>query len=190
MNANVTINEAAVLADVSKNIVEKSIETKIVKLTKKHPHRMVDAESVAFLHLVNHSKFLSKSPISFRVFLRSLLRENRVHKNTFLTFEEGLSLDLSKRFYPCLDAVSAYTENREKFIDSNPDIFGGVPIIKGTRLSVYAIKDRVADGDTVSDLLDDYPYVSKDEFETAIEYAKTHPLRGRPNRAGKPWLKS
>ncbi|WP_203595658.1 DUF433 domain-containing protein [Salipiger sp. PrR003] len=34
-------------------------------------------------------------------------------------------------------------------ITVNPDIFGGVPIIKNTRIPVYAIRGRLMNGDTI-----------------------------------------
>jgi len=57
-------------------------------------------------------------------------------------------------------------------------------VIRGTRISVRALADRVADGDTVDVLKEDYPEVPKQAFETALLYAASHPARGRPR---KPW---
>jgi uncharacterized protein (DUF433 family) len=42
----------------------------------------------------------------------------------------------------------------------NPNILGGKPVIKGTRLSVDFILERLANGQTVDDLLEGYPQLS------------------------------
>jgi uncharacterized protein (DUF433 family) len=46
------------------------------------------------------------------------------------------------------------------------------------------VADRVADGDRVDVLKEDYPDIPKQAFETALIYAESHPARGRPR---KPW---
>ena len=77
--------------------------------------------------------------------------------------------------------------NKKRHITSDSEIFGGVPIIKGTRIPVYAVSGRLADGDTVDDLLEDYPEIPREAFVAADIYARTHPERGRPVAAGRPW---
>lgn len=71
-------------------------------------------------------------------------------------------------------------------IERNPEILGGTPVIKGTRLNVYAVAARLEGGDTVDELLAEYPYVTREKLEAARLYAKANPLRGRPG--GRPWL--
>jgi uncharacterized protein (DUF433 family) len=61
---------------------------------------------------------------------------------------------------------------------------GGVPVIKGTRLPVRAIVARRKAGDTVVDLIEDYPYLSPEAIAAAELYAKANPNRGRPARTG------
>ena len=40
---------------------------------------------------------------------------------------------------------------------SDPEIMGGTPCIKGTRLTVYAVAARIRGGESVAELLDGYP---------------------------------
>ncbi|HVX33820.1 MAG TPA: DUF433 domain-containing protein [Solirubrobacterales bacterium] len=80
--------------------------------------------------------------------------------------------------------VDRYIEDRERFIESNPKIRQGEPVVAGTRLPVYAVAERLKGGDSVADLVEDYPGIPRQAFETARIYAETHPRRGRPAR---PW---
>ena len=56
-------------------------------------------------------------------------------------------------------------------IEVNPTVLVGKPIIKGTRISVELILERVADGWTMEDLLASYPHVSRDDVLAALSFA-------------------
>ena len=55
-------------------------------------------------------------------------------------------------------------------ISIDPDICGGKPCIKGTRLWVSQILDFLADGMTEAELLSDYPQLMYDDVMAAIAY--------------------
>lgn len=55
-------------------------------------------------------------------------------------------------------------------IVSTKDIFGGKPIIKGTRISVDLIGDYLNSGKSVKDIKRDYPNLSDKEIKSALDY--------------------
>lgn len=57
-------------------------------------------------------------------------------------------------------------------IESNPDILGGKPVIKGTRIPVYQILKLLAAGYTINKVAEDYPDITKEDVKAAIEYAE------------------
>ncbi len=57
-----------------------------------------------------------------------------------------------------------------------PDVLGGKPCIKGTRISVEFILELVASGASRNDILRAYPHLSADAVEDAVRYA-THFLK-------------
>jgi uncharacterized protein (DUF433 family) len=61
---------------------------------------------------------------------------------------------------------------------------GGEPVIGGTRISVRGIAQRMDDGDTIEILVEDYPYVSAEAFQTAYAYAKARGPAGNPRVPG------
>ena len=73
-------------------------------------------------------------------------------------------------------------------IEVNADIMGGTPVIRGTRMTVYAVLGRLDYGDSVEDILDDNPHLSQDAIEAAAHYARAHPLIG--SSVGRPWTKA
>ncbi len=57
----------------------------------------------------------------------------------------------------------------EPMIISNPKIMVGKPIIKGTRITVELILDKLAAGQTVEQILEDYPHLTG--IRAALEFA-------------------
>jgi uncharacterized protein (DUF433 family) len=65
-------------------------------------------------------------------------------------------------------------------VTEDPEILGGTPVLKGTRVPVYDIAASVAAGLPLSRIKDAYPSLTDELIELAIFYAKAVPLRGRP----------
>lgn len=57
-------------------------------------------------------------------------------------------------------------------IASNPDIFGGKPIIRGMRISVELILSLLTQGETWAAILDDYPDLENDDIRACLAYAR------------------
>jgi len=58
-----------------------------------------------------------------------------------------------------------------KRITANPDIFGGKPIIRGMRISVELILSLLAQGESVDDILADYPDLEPEDIQACLAYA-------------------
>ncbi len=56
-------------------------------------------------------------------------------------------------------------------ITANPNILGGKPIIRGTRLSVEFILDLLASDVSEEEILEDYSHLSKDDIHACLRYA-------------------
>lgn len=56
-------------------------------------------------------------------------------------------------------------------ITVDPAILVGKPIIKGTRISVELILDRVSDGWTMEDILASYPHIVREDVLAALSFA-------------------
>ncbi len=55
-------------------------------------------------------------------------------------------------------------------ISIEPNVCFGKPCIRGTRLWVSLLLDRIADGESEVDLLADYPQLNLDDIRAAIAY--------------------
>ena len=56
-------------------------------------------------------------------------------------------------------------------IRSNPEIFGGKPIVRDLRISVELILSLLAQGETEQNLLADYPGLEPDDIRACLAYA-------------------
>jgi len=55
-------------------------------------------------------------------------------------------------------------------ITTNPEILGGKPIIKGTRISVEFLLELLASHVTENEILLDYPHFTKEDIYACISY--------------------
>jgi len=53
----------------------------------------------------------------------------------------------------------------------NPEILGGKPIIRGTRISVEVIIELFASGADHADVLKAYPHLTDEDVQAALQYA-------------------
>jgi uncharacterized protein (DUF433 family) len=58
-----------------------------------------------------------------------------------------------------------------KGIVIDPKIMLGKPVIKGTRLSVEIVVEKIAYGATIDDLKHDYPFLKEEDVSPALLYA-------------------
>jgi uncharacterized protein (DUF433 family) len=73
----------------------------------------------------------------------------------------------------------------EEVIVSDPEIRGGEPVIKGTRVPAYLVADLIDQGADLREILEDYPSLNANKVRAALAFARTHPRRGRPRKS--PW---
>ena len=57
-------------------------------------------------------------------------------------------------------------------IEINPRVCGGQPVIKGTRISVSAILEQLADGESWDSILHGYPELKRVDIQAALHYAR------------------
>jgi uncharacterized protein (DUF433 family) len=65
----------------------------------------------------------------------------------------------------------AHIVNYIIFIEINPEIRFGKPVIKGTRISVYDVLGWLASGLTHQDILQDFPQLNENSIYACLAYA-------------------
>lgn len=55
-------------------------------------------------------------------------------------------------------------------ISINPNVCHGKPVIKGTRVMVSNILGALAGGDSIEQVLEDYPNISREDIYAALQF--------------------
>lgn len=56
-------------------------------------------------------------------------------------------------------------------ITVSPDICNGKPVVCGTRITVQTVLEFLAAGDSVEDVLDEYPTLKREDVQACLDYA-------------------
>jgi uncharacterized protein (DUF433 family) len=59
----------------------------------------------------------------------------------------------------------------QEHIEQNPEVMLGKPVIRGTRITVELILERLGDGWSDDDLLAAWPHLTRDQIRAAQAYA-------------------
>jgi uncharacterized protein (DUF433 family) len=84
---------------------------------------------------------------------------------------------------PAARAVRAGLDQLSKaraVVSSSPDVLGGTPVFKGTRIPVHDVADMLANGDRPATIIKAFPQLDADRVQLAAIYALAYPVRGRP----------
>jgi uncharacterized protein (DUF433 family) len=57
-------------------------------------------------------------------------------------------------------------------IEIDPDVMLGKPLIRGTRITVEIILEKIAAGFSVEDIQSDYPRLTRDDVLAAVAFAR------------------
>lgn len=58
-----------------------------------------------------------------------------------------------------------------EYIDSNPNKLYGKPVIRDTRIPVDLVLEKLATGDSIADILEAYPQLTKEKIQACLLFA-------------------
>lgn len=191
--ASLTPREVAELSRVPKRVIEKAIEERVLRVrirrtrgVTQHARRVLPVHAVAYAAVIRgldlkltaaHKKRLARRLAQLRP---AELRTARVE------LAPAVEINVGRLVGDAVDRAERYRVTRDASIVADEAIKGGNPVIRGTRMTVYSVLGRVEHGESIDEILRDNPDLSREAIETAITYARTHPLMGRPG--GRPWV--
>jgi uncharacterized protein (DUF433 family) len=53
----------------------------------------------------------------------------------------------------------------------NPEICNGRPVVRGTRIAAQTVLEFLAAGDSVEDVLEEYPTLTRADVQACLDYA-------------------
>lgn len=99
-----------------------------------------------------------------------------------LKLDDYLFIDIKKAAKDLAPRIDLYADGLTR-IEEKEGVLGGEAVFKDTRLSVKHIGKMREGGETIEDILEDYPYLRKNDVEFARLYFMSHPMVGRPPRS-------
>jgi uncharacterized protein (DUF433 family) len=177
-----TPTEAAVLTGLPLKAVNNAIDRKTISAVPgDEGGRLLDARALVSLSIERRlSDRLATPELRRRVFDALADAPRNV-----VSLEGGLiKIDLREPLR-ALAASLRDLRRARRLVVTDPEILGGDPVFRGTRVPVHLIAELVAQGSKPAELIEGYPRLTAEMIRLAPVYAAAYPLRG-PRRK-QPW---
>jgi uncharacterized protein (DUF433 family) len=185
--AEFTPREVAELSGAPKWTIEKAIEQNVLapahgKRGRGKRRRLLPLFAVAYVKVVDGVELRMDLPMKRR--LASQLAQLDPHEFIISRIEltPGVELDVGRLVGDAVLRAKAYGAVRDAMIVENEAAPVGDPVLRDTQISVYALAERIADGETMADILADHPSLPRAAIEAGLIYARAHPRVGPPPR--------
>jgi uncharacterized protein (DUF433 family) len=188
MERSFTAPEASAIVKLPLKAVHKAMDGGLIQPRRlrrgKQVHRMLSHEQLVYLRL--EAEGLRLLPIASR---REVARAIELAPHVDSVAVNGTSALVVRVKSARKDVEREVKRLRqaEEMAASNPEIMGGAPVYRGTRIPVELVAAMLAQRATVEEILEGYPALDREKIELAPLYVAAFPQRGRPSR--QPWAK-
>ena len=178
--------EASAIAKLPLKAVHKVIDGHLIRPQRSRRgnqvQRLLSAEHLVYLRL--EAEGVRLLPMASR---RQVARAlDSAPNSDFVTVSGGSALVVQvKSARRDVERELKRLQKVEQMVVSAPEVMGGTPVYRGTRIPVDLVATMSAQGATVEEILDGYPALNREKVELAPLYVAAFPRRGRPAR--RPW---
>jgi uncharacterized protein (DUF433 family) len=177
-----TPTEAAVLTGLSLKAVNNAIDRKTISAVPggEEGGRLLDARALVSLSVERRLSDRIAPELRRKVF-DALAEAPR----DVVSLEGGLlKIDLRQ---PRRELAASMRDLRRarRLVISDPEILGGDPVFRGTRVPVHLTAELIAQGSKPTELIESYPRLTAEMIRLAPIYAAAYPLRGPRRKL--PW---
>lgn len=178
--------EASAIAKLPLKAVHKVIEGRLIRPQRSRRgnqvQRLLSAEHLVYLRL--EAEGVRLLPLAYRREVARTL-ESAPNSNT-VNVSGGSALVVQvKSARKDVQREVKRLHKVEQMVVSDPEVMGGTPVYRGTRIPVDLVATLSAQGASVEEILNGYPALSQEQVELAPLYVAAFPRRGRPVR--RPW---
>ena len=178
-----TRREAAEIGRVPLNAIDKAIEQGVVKPRRRAGKPLLPAHEVALLVLLRQIDVALPSKAKGR--LRKWLAHPQPQTvGAELALSDALRIAMTEDVVQTIERAESYARLRDRYVERNPAVMGGEPVITGTRVPVRTVASLIEMSETREVMREDYPHIPEEAYSVAVQWAHTNPRRGRPVR---PW---
>jgi uncharacterized protein (DUF433 family) len=183
-SALLTRREAAEIGRVPLKAVDKAIEQGVVKPRRSAGKPLLPPHEVALLVLLRQLEL--QLPIRAKKQLRSwFVLQGADAVGAEFVLSEALRVAMTPEAAEAIERADEYARLRDRYIQRDPAIMGGEPVIRGTRIPVRTIAGLIEQGESRDVMREDYPHVPAEAYAVAVLWAHANPRRGRPAPPGR-----
>src|SRR5262245_29119554 len=106
-------------------------------------------------------------------------RPSRAFTSERMNLDRYLFIDFEMLVDDLAPRMDLYAEGLTR-IEEREGVLGGEAVFRGTRLSVRHIGKIYNDGESLENIIKDYPYLRENDIEFAGLFVRAHPTLGRP----------
>jgi hypothetical protein len=171
---SLTLNEAGYVVGQSRAAINRAIDRGVIKARLsqrgKTQVRQVGAAELRFLAIAAQvGKDLT--PAARRKIYEATRRASPDAPRLELGIMELKLTEVDRR----IDERLRRLEQLKALVDDHPP----EPVLRGTGVPVHVVA-ALARGQSTTEIVEDYPTLTAEQVETAVEYAKVYPRTGRP----------
>ena len=172
-----TATEASLLTGLPLSAVRRALEDDVVPSRRvrsgRVSHRMVSREGLLCLKLEHLG--VGRLPLAYRRRIyRAVLAQPGIAQ---LRESEAVIIEVRKARTDLNSAMGNY-KKAHAMVAEDPEIMGGAPVIRGTRIPVHLVAEMRRQGASVEEILEGYPSLTRERIALAELYVRAHPRRG------------
>lgn len=171
---SLTLNEAGYVVGQSSTAINRAVDRGVIKakLQRRGKARLRKLGSAELRFLAIAGEVEKDPPAARRKVYEAIRRlPPDAHRLEFGVMEFKLA-DVDRRIAERLRRLAEV----KALVDVRPE---AEPVLRGTNVSVYEVA-ALRRGQTAAEILEDYPGLTAEQVDAAVEYAKVYPKTGRP----------
>lgn len=182
-----TPSEAAAVSGLAVRVVQKAIDEGPLARGRKTKNRVLTGPDLLYLATIKGFdprlvKLTGKAKDDLRRSILACWQSGKTEARS-MSFA-GLVVDF-RAIAAQVRASLSKLDRARRMVVRDPEIRGGEPVIRGTRISVYLIADMLAQGASEEEILSGYSTLKRADLELVRIHARAYPRRGRPPKH--PW---
>jgi uncharacterized protein (DUF433 family) len=176
-----TRREAAELSGTTLSAVNKAIEQKVLRPRRRGGRVLLAPEDVGALALLARTRVVLPVALKKRVAAWAC---GAHEANAELSLDGALVVRIGPEVEDAVQRARRYVDLRDRLVEVDPEVRGGAPVIKGTRVPIRGLARQIDGGETPEVLREEFWFMPEEAFELAPVWARANPRQGRPPR---PW---
>nr|WP_294557594.1 DUF433 domain-containing protein [uncultured Rhodopila sp.] len=173
--AHLTVPEAAFVSGLTVKEINREIDAGIIN-PGGESERLVTGPDVFYLAAMKDVR-TRLDPALRKLVRKAIAEAASAGRNEAGVHRLAFRIDLIRR--DILGPFEALEQSKRDHIESRPDVLGGEPVIKGTRIAARHVADLMKRGAAREELRDDLDLTDA-QIDAAVVFDRTSPRRGRP----------